>query len=255
MPMSTLGKVPLSLEAGMHELNAAVGNIIDPNPPMVAESILPPTPLDRPGLNGDGVREMAFEERHQIAQSLAEAFEEDPNFSYMLRNENKRLQRLGNGILRFIEYDWSPNGVIYTNDRLSGAAIWTEPGKWKAGIFTVGQILKSLVGVTSPAEVARLGNALGFIESRHAEIERVKGGHYYLPMIGITPDWQSMGWGDALLKPMLERCDEEGVPAYLEASTPLSVPLYERNGFRVIAKGRYRGANEQLHFMWRESQG
>jgi len=63
-----------------------------------------------------------------------------------------------------------------------------------------------------------------------------------------------MGWGDELMGPVLEECDSKGEAAYLESSTLQSIPLYERNGFKVIAKGHYRKATEDLHFMWREPQ-
>ena len=40
--------------------------------------------------------------------------------------------------------------------------------------------------------------------------------HYYLSMLGVDPPAQRHGMGSALLGPMLARCDEEGVGAYLE---------------------------------------
>jgi GNAT superfamily N-acetyltransferase len=108
-----------------------------------------------------------------------------------------------------------------------------------------------LAGVVSPAEVPRLLHVLAFAEKHHGEIEKQIGPHYYLAMLGITPQWQGRGWGDALLKPMLDHCDEEGATAYLESSTRRSVRLYARNGFETIAVGRYRGATEPLTFMYR----
>lgn len=229
-----------------------VGSVVDPSPPVVAESVIHPAAMDRPDPDGTDIREMSYEERFQVAQSLAEAFEDDPHFSYMLRDKEKRLARLGQGILSFMEHDWLANGIIHVNDQLSGAAIWTEPNKWQAGIAAQARILRALTGAVTPAEVARLSYVLGFVEDKHRQIERYIGPHYYLAMVGITPQWQSRGWGDALLKPMLERCDEEGAVAYLESSTTRSVPLYERNGFEVVAVGRYRGGTEPLHFMQRQ---
>src|SRR3989442_3137660 len=58
--------------------------------------------------------------------------------------------------------------------------------------------------------------------------------HWYLPMIGIDPAKQGNGDGSALLKHALERCDGEGKLAYLESSSPKSVPLYQRHGFELL---------------------
>ena len=58
--------------------------------------------------------------------------------------------------------------------------------------------------------------------------------HWYLPMIGVDPAKQGNGYGSALLKHALERCDGEGKLAYLESSSPKSVPLYQRHGFQLV---------------------
>jgi GNAT superfamily N-acetyltransferase len=57
--------------------------------------------------------------------------------------------------------------------------------------------------------------------------------HWYLPMIGVDPAKQGNGYGSALLKHALERCDREGKLAYRESSSPKSVPLYQRHGFEL----------------------
>ena len=55
-----------------------------------------------------------------------------------------------------------------------------------------------------------------------------------------------------MLAPVLQRCDREGVPAYLEASTVRNRALYERQGFAVTEEFVLgRGAPTQWH-MWRE---
>jgi GNAT superfamily N-acetyltransferase len=53
---------------------------------------------------------------------------------------------------------------------------------------------------------------------------------------------QSKGIGSAVLGAMLERCDTEGMPAYLESSNLRNVPFYARHGFEatgeiVVGKG------------------
>ena len=38
------------------------------------------------------------------------------------------------------------------------------------------------------------------------------------------------------MKHALRRCDEEGIPAYLESSNPRNISLYEPLGFNIIGK-------------------
>jgi RimJ/RimL family protein N-acetyltransferase len=55
--------------------------------------------------------------------------------------------------------------------------------------------------------------------------------HYYIRSIGVRPGLQGHGLGSALLRPTLELCDSEHLPAYLEATSQRSAALYERLGF------------------------
>ncbi|MFA9429947.1 GNAT family N-acetyltransferase [Egicoccus sp. AB-alg2] len=62
--------------------------------------------------------------------------------------------------------------------------------------------------------------------------------HWYLPLIGVDPSHQGHGHGSALLRQGARRCDRDGLPAYLEASSPRNRALYERHGFRVLGEVR-----------------
>jgi GNAT superfamily N-acetyltransferase len=53
-------------------------------------------------------------------------------------------------------------------------------------------------------------------------------------MIGVVPDKQGNGYGSALLRHALERCDSDDKLAYLESSSDKNIPLYERHGFEVL---------------------
>ncbi len=57
---------------------------------------------------------------------------------------------------------------------------------------------------------------------------------WYLPLIGVDPAYQGQGYGSALLRYALDRCDREGIPAYVESSNSRTVSLYERHGFEII---------------------
>jgi GNAT superfamily N-acetyltransferase len=55
--------------------------------------------------------------------------------------------------------------------------------------------------------------------------------HWYLLYVGTRPERRGRGLGATLLQAMADRCDADGVPAYLEATCERSVPLYRRHGF------------------------
>jgi GNAT superfamily N-acetyltransferase len=85
------------------------------------------------------------------------------------------------------------------------------------------------------------------------EWRHVRGAHYYVRDIGVLPRRQGQGVGSALLRPTLERCDREGLPAYLEASSERSAALYERLGFGIRRVLRV-GAGPPLWLMLRAPQ-
>jgi GNAT superfamily N-acetyltransferase len=143
-----------------------------------------------------------------------------------------------------------PGGFVYTDDERSGAALWAAPGKWR----------------TSPAEDLRIATAFadprlwsrGPLVARGLfEVERAHPAdppHFYLATLGVVPELQGQGLGSRLMRPVLDLCDREGVPAYLESSKESNIAFYARHGFRVIRElGLPRGPT--MYAMWREPLG
>jgi GNAT superfamily N-acetyltransferase len=58
--------------------------------------------------------------------------------------------------------------------------------------------------------------------------------HWHLPLIGVDPLKQGKGFGSALMQHALVQCDRDNKLAYLEASSPRSIPFYERHGFELL---------------------
>jgi len=52
--------------------------------------------------------------------------------------------------------------------------------------------------------------------------------------MGTRPDRQGQGVGTALMVAGLRWCDDDGLPAFLDASSTLSRDFYQRHGFRVV---------------------
>jgi GNAT superfamily N-acetyltransferase len=60
--------------------------------------------------------------------------------------------------------------------------------------------------------------------------------HYYIPYVGVAPQAQGKGLGSVLLHATFDRCDRDGLPAYLEATSRRNVALYERLGFEHVGE-------------------
>jgi ribosomal protein S18 acetylase RimI-like enzyme len=76
--------------------------------------------------------------------------------------------------------------------------------------------------------------------------------HWYLAVLGVDPPLQGQGAGRAAVAPVLERCDEDGRPAYLETATTANVAWYSRLGFAVTEEHHIGPSRLTLWSMWRE---
>jgi GNAT superfamily N-acetyltransferase len=124
---------------------------------------------------------------------------------------------------------------VWTTSDLTGAALTLPPGRWRVPPHTT--LLQGSAFGIHLLRAARMGTAM---EWRHAH--ELRGSHYYVRDIGVHPDMQGKGLGSALMRPTLDRCDREGLPAYIEASSERSAALYERLGFEHVKELRVGGS-------------
>jgi GNAT superfamily N-acetyltransferase len=181
------------------------------------------------------LRQATAEDVPHLRVMLAEAFADDPVFGWLMGDDSKRRARLRRYFGIDLRHLTLPRGRVWTTSDLTGAALSLPPGKWRVPP-QVSMLQGSAFGVHI-ARAARMGAAM---EWRHMRLVRVP--HYYVRDIGVHPDMQGKGLGGALMRPTLERCDREGLPAYIEASSVRSAALYERLGFEHIEELRVGGS-------------
>jgi ribosomal protein S18 acetylase RimI-like enzyme len=185
------------------------------------------------------VRAATESQWRELSLALAAAFHHDPVLSWLLPDESARAAGLRAHFeieTRHVVLPHGDGGSTFatlasdTDDETGdvvGAALVLPPGRWRTPLRVQAGHALDYARVFR----RRLPRALGVLtalERRHPD-----GPHYYLPYIGVRPDAQRRGLGTALLRPVLDRCDREGVPAYLEASAPDNARLYRRLGFRT----------------------
>jgi GNAT superfamily N-acetyltransferase len=186
------------------------------------------------------------EDLPRMAAALGHAFEDDPAAAWVVPDDERRRLLLERAFLLFLERIWFAQDECYTTARGVGAAVWELPGQWKLSVGAQLRLFPRLAW-TYRGHTPRLLRAITALEAEHPHEP-----HYYLPFVGVVPDWQGRGLGAALLAPVLERCDRERMPAYLEASAPRNRVLYERHGFTVTQEFRLGKGSPPLWRMWRE---
>ncbi|HEX2084314.1 MAG TPA: GNAT family N-acetyltransferase [Solirubrobacteraceae bacterium] len=175
-----------------------------------------------------------------LAGALARAFDDDPITVFASPRAASRTRRTRfffTGRLRALVGE----ELCFCDEERRGAALWAPPDRWRPSLREQLRLVR-MVNHRTPWVVP------GFLRMERLHPHEP---HYYLSALGVAPEAQGRGLGSALLAPMLERCDREGVPAYLESSKERNIAFYGRHGFRVTRQMRFpRGP--RLWLMWRD---
>ncbi|MEO6397450.1 MAG: GNAT family N-acetyltransferase [Tepidiformaceae bacterium] len=193
------------------------------------------------------VRKVTHEDVPRLTAVLARAFDDDPVANWFVVQDKRRARRIYDFMRVSIEKMTFPHGECYTTPDLQGGALWTPPGKWKLGMLQQLLLIPSFVKCTGWRRLPKVMAGITAIEKKHPEEP-----HYYLMVLGTEPELQGRGIGSQLMAPILRRCDQERMPAYLESSKEKNVPLYERNGFRVTEEFTIPDGGPKVWLMWRD---
>jgi GNAT superfamily N-acetyltransferase len=158
----------------------------------------------------------------QLSATLADAFATDPILQWLAPSQrsDRRLRRL---LAIELEYYVFPAGrVLTTGDfpRCEPRAVARQVGDDGAAL-----------GRDRLCARFRPPAAPGEATTETLRGHPPPGTALLIRYLGVATRFQGQGLGTALLGPTLDRCDGEGVPAYLEASTERSAALYNRLGF------------------------
>jgi GNAT superfamily N-acetyltransferase len=196
--------------------------------------------------SGQAVRKATIGDVPGLAEALARAFDGDPPMRWFLPDAETRVERarrLFDVMLRRVHLT---RDYCYTTEGLAGGALWVPPGNWRLGVVDQVALLPGMLRVFGRG-LGRAQRGLTVMESGHPRTA-----HYYLDSLGVEPRWQGRGLGSALMGPVLERCDAERMPAYLNAGSARSRDLYLRHGFHVTEEFRLPDGGPPLWRMWRD---
>ncbi len=187
----------------------------------------------------------------EAARVLAAAFATDPIFLWMAGKESVSSTQFAAGFAATITAELRRDEhECYIATDGGCVTLWHGVNQWKPspieGLRMMPGYLRSFGLRRAPA----LLKVQAAMEKAHPTDP-----HYHLAFIGTDPAFQGTGRGSATLTAMLERCDTEGLPAYLESSNPANEAFYMRHGFVVTEQIALPGDAPPVSAMWRDSRG
>jgi GNAT superfamily N-acetyltransferase len=183
-----------------------------------------------------------------VADALQDAFWDDPVMSWILKDEDSRSRRLALLFSVQLRGHYLPLATVWTNADRSGAALWAPPGHAIIPPTTLLRHAPDMLRALGRHSLRAL-RALNHVERLHP-----KEPHWYLGVLGTRSAAQGKGIGSALLAPVLERCDDEGIPAYLESSKFENLAFYRRHGFKETGEIPLPLGGPTVWSMWRDPQ-
>jgi len=174
-------------------------------------------------------------EQDEAAVVASRAFQHDPFFDHLWPKHLVRSRGLAL-FFRSVITNNGPGGQVLTarqGDKILGVAVWIEPGGYPFSLPV--QARQMLDGMRAMlGHPRRIPDGLRYLLAM--EHHHHVGPHWYLELLVTDPSVQRSGIGTMLLAETIDRCDTEGVPAYLETQNEDNLAYYARFGFDVSEK-------------------
>lgn len=182
-----------------------------------------------------------------VRSTLGAAFESDPVWRYSIGDGRNMAARCGwlMGIAAAVSVQL---GTALMSPDGNAVAIWCSPSQ-RFGAPTWREAASAPVALWAAGRFAARGMRVGNAVRRQHPHDPP---HWYLAMLGTHPSHQGKGLASGLLTPVLDECDAEGIPAYLESSKEANIPFYERHGFRVQHLLKVPEGCPPIWAMWRD---
>lgn len=184
----------------------------------------------------------------ELSRTLARAFYDDPVMIWLLPDAEARTAQLyGLFATMTRHHHLARGGVEVAGDGtgIGAAALWDPPNEWQDTRW--GQLAMTPTFLRVFGLRSMQGRAVQEAMKRAHPEEP----HWYLAVIGSDPTVRGQGFGQALMRSRLDRCDAEYCPAYLESTKPENVPYYQRFGFTVTREIDLPGGGPTMWAMWR----
>ena len=171
----------------------------------------------------------------QAASVISQAFIDDPLCAYMLPLRRTRTKTLYKFFRAYGTVNIQNQRGFGVGEPLKGVAYWLEPSKAdiSVNLKSLGLFLP-LLFTFYPLGYFRAKAIIKQTDLLHQKYASEP--HYYLDNVGVLPSEQGKGISSRLIRPFLEKADEEKVSVYTDTVTSSNVSLYEHFGFQCVER-------------------
>ena len=189
----------------------------------------------------------SLQDRRDVVAILVSAFYDDPTWSWAFPDPSLRAEQhrrlWGLFVDGAMRYPW-----VWLTPGNTAASVWIPPNGTDLSQEQEAALEPTIIEMLG-ADASPVIHAFELFDRAHPrELP-----HFYLSLLGTSAAHRGRGYGLALLAENLRRIDEAGMPAYLEASNPANVALYERQGFSVRDSFKLPGEGPEVFTMWRDA--
>jgi ribosomal protein S18 acetylase RimI-like enzyme len=177
--------------------------------------------------------ELNPQRKHDAVEVIVAAFFDYPMFELYFPDRSKRKRvmtwYLGRVLDTALAY-----GEVLTTPEISGVIFILPPGHTKISqVEYIRQGFLPAPFVLGIKDFVRSQLLESFVADEHERLMKGRT-HYYLWGLTVDPFHKREGIGSALLSPLVEKADSQGLPIYLETHDPKNVNYYQRMNFKLL---------------------
>jgi GNAT superfamily N-acetyltransferase len=182
-------------------------------------------------MSAAGVRQATDADRDVVVETFVQGFVDDPVMRFFFPDDST-YRPFASAFFGFLVDLNLGGGEIFLTADGEAAALWTPPGGVGMPEAQVAERWKAEMVPRLPDDALERLDRFEAAGERMGPLEGLR----YLGVLATRPDHRGHGHARAVLAPVLERDDHDGIGAHLDTGTPENLPFYERFGFRVHAE-------------------
>lgn len=169
-------------------------------------------------------------DKELIIKILSRSFEDNMSVNYLIPQDSKRTQRLGELITYSFEMCRLWGKVVISENR-DACALVIFPDRKRTtfrSLLIMGRLILKSIGFRNLRKALNRENQ---VYAHHPSTPI-----YHLWFVGVLPEHQGEGIGSKILDEILRDAAKMGRLVYLETSSHKNIPWYQKHGFSIYGK-------------------